>query len=139
MNAQPYITSLWLILYLPKMAYLYVRENWKMLATAAAVLGALTLISYSLGSKSGTATETPENDGFADLTAAFATGEKRTMEVELIAIHHTAGNPDGNVNDICKVHFGEHRWNGVGYHYFIDHSGKVYQLRPLSKLLLHYH
>ena len=141
---QNYITALWLIAYIPKMAYLYVRENWRMLATVAACLIALFAVSYHLG-KDGTAATAASASatydgggfGFVDLTAAFATGEKRSMQVELVAIHHTAGRADGTVNDICRVHFGEHKWSGVGYHFFIEQDGTTYQLRPLNERVPH--
>lgn len=146
MTAQNYITALWLIAYLPKVAYLYVRENWKMLATVAACLFVLFLVSYNFGKTDGgtvatSAVSAAEYDGggfgFVDLTAAFATGEKRTMQVELIAIHHTAGNPNGTVSDICRVHLGQNKWNSVGYHFFITPDGTTYQLRPLDERVPH--
>lgn len=142
-----YITALWLILYLPKMAYLWVCEHWKMLATAIVCTLALFVVSYNLGSTETTATTTAHIStsasydgggfGFEDLTAAFATGDKRTMQVELIAIHHTAGSPDGSVSDLAKIHLGQNHWNGVGYHFFIVPDGTVYQLRPLDERVPH--
>jgi N-acetylmuramoyl-L-alanine amidase len=141
---QNYITALWLIAYLPKMAYLYVRENWRMLATVAACLVALFAVSYHLGKDGGKAVATSASStydgggfGFVDLSAAFATGEKRTMQVELIAIHHTAGNPNGSVNDLAKIHLGQNKWNSVGYHFYIVPDGTVYQLRPLDECVPH--
>ena len=58
-------------------------------------------------------------------------------DVELIAIHHTAGNPNCGVNDICKVHFGERQWGKIGYHFFIDKDGGIYQLHPLDERVPH--
>lgn len=142
-----YITALWLILYIPKMAYLLVCENWKMLATAVGCVVALFVVSYNLGSTETTATTTAHTStattyngggfGFEDLTAAFATGDKRTMQVELIAIHHTAGSPDGSVSDLAKIHLGQNKWNSVGYHFYIVPDGTVYQLRPLDECVPH--
>ena len=143
-----YITALWLIIYLPKMAYLWVCEHWKMLATAVACALALFVVSYNLGSTTETtATQTAHTStattydgggfGFEDLTAAFATGDKRTMQVELIAIHHTAGNPNGSVSDLARIHLKQNQWNGVGYHFYITPDGTVYQLRPLDERVPH--
>ena len=142
-----YITALWLIAYLPKMAYLWVVEHWKMLATAIVCALILLIVSYNLGSGEMTASRTAVSEtsatydgggfGFEDLSAAFATGEKRSMQVELIAIHHTAGNPNGSVNDLCRIHFGQNKWNGIGYHFYIVPDGTVYQLRPLDERVPH--
>ena len=141
-----YITALWLVIYLPKMAYLWARENWKMLSTAVACVFGIFLFLYAYGKDGGTtqrksavAKSTYGGGGFGcvDLSAAFASGEKRSMQVELIAIHHTAGNPHGSVNDICRIHFGQNKWNGVGYHFYIVPDGTVYQLRPLDERVPH--
>lgn len=142
-----YITALWLIAYLPKMVYLWIVEHWKMLATAIVCALILLLVSYNLGSGETAATHTAVSAtsatydgggfGFNDLTAAFKTGEKRSMQVELIAIHHTAGNPNGSVNDLAKIHLGQNKWNSVGYHFYIVPDGTVYQLRPLDECVPH--
>lgn len=143
-----YITALWLILYLPKMAYLWVCEHWKMLATAIVCTLALFVVSYNLGSTTETTvtktahiSTSASYDGggfnFEDLTAAFATGDKRTMQVELIAIHHTAGSPDGSVSDLARIHLKQNQWNGIGYHFYITPDGTVYQLRPLDECVPH--
>lgn len=142
MIVQNYITALWLIAYLPKMAYLWIVEHWKMLATAAVCALILLLVSYNLGNDKVVvsqyhSTEYDGGFGFNDLTAAFKTGEKRSMQVELIAIHHTAGNPNGSVNDLAKIHLGQNKWNSVGYHFYIVPNGTVYQLRPLDECVPH--
>lgn len=137
-----YITALWLIIYLPKMAYLWVRENWKSLAIAIGCVIALFIFSYNFGKSEAIVSphHSTEYDGgfnFEDLTAAFATGDKRTMQVELIAIHHTAGNPNGSVSDLARIHLKQNQWNGIGYHFYITPDGTVYQLRPLDERCPH--
>ena len=149
MAVHNYITALWLIAYLPKMAYLWIVEHWKMLATAIVCVFGIFLFLYAYGNDGGAAqrksavmansvaTYDGGGFGFVDVSEAFANGEKRSMQVELIAIHHTAGNPNGSVNDLCRIHFGQNKWNSVGYHFYIVPDGTVYQLRPLDERCAH--
>lgn len=71
-----------------------------------------------------------------DLQAAFTTGNKRTS-TEYLIIHHTAGNPNGTVNDLCRVHFGERGWSTVAYPFYIGNDGTVYQLKPDDEVSPH--
>lgn len=50
-------------------------------------------------------------------------------EVKKIIIHHTAGSGGESVEDIHAYHQRQ-GWAGIGYHYFIDHSGTVFIGRP---------
>ena len=50
-------------------------------------------------------------------------------EVKKIIIHHTAGSGGESVEDIHAYHQRQ-GWAGIGYHYFIDHSGSVFIGRP---------
>lgn len=50
-------------------------------------------------------------------------------EVKKIIIHHTAGSGGESVEDIHAYHRRQ-GWSGIGYHYFIDHSGQVFRGRP---------
>lgn len=144
-NVNNYITALWLIAYLPKMAYLWVVEHWKMLTTAIVCALILLLVSYNLGSGETAATNTAVSAtsatydgggfGFEDLSAAFATGEKRTMQVELVGVHHTAGNPYTKVYDLARYQFGV--FGVVAYHFLVMPDGTVYQLRPLDERVPH--
>ena len=140
-----YITALWLIAYLPKMVYLWLVEHWKMLATAIVCALILLLVSYNLGSgetasanHTAAATSATYDGGgfrFEDLSAAFATGEKRTMQVELVGVHHTAGNPYSKVYDLARYQFGV--FGVVAYHFLVMPDGTVYQLRPLDERVPH--
>ena len=49
--------------------------------------------------------------------------------VKKIIIHHTAGSGGESVEDIHAFHRRQ-GWAGIGYHYFIDHSGQVFRGRP---------
>lgn len=142
--AQNYITALWLIAYLPKMVCLYVREKWRMLVTVAVCLFALFAVSYHLGKDGGKAVATSVaasstydggGFGFVDLTAAFATGEKRSMQVEMLTIHHTAGNPHGTVNDLARYQL--QKFGVIAYHFLVMPDGTIYQLRPLNERVPH--
>lgn len=50
-------------------------------------------------------------------------------EVKRIIIHHTAGSGGESVEDIHAFHQRQ-GWAGIGYHYFIDYSGKIFRGRP---------
>lgn len=50
-------------------------------------------------------------------------------EVKTIIIHHTAGSGGESVEDIHACHQRQ-GWAGIGYHFFIDHSGHVFRGRP---------
>lgn len=50
-------------------------------------------------------------------------------DVKKIIIHHTAGSGGESVEDIHAYHQRQ-GWAGIGYHYFIDHSGTVFRGRP---------
>ena len=148
MAVQNYITALWLVIYLPKMAYLWVRENWKMLAVAVGCVFGIFLFLYAYGMDGGTAqrkSAVVSNSaiydgggfGFVDMTFAFATGEERAMEVEVIVIHHTGGNPNAGLHPVILKHYIENGWKKIGYHYFITPDGTTYQLRPLNERVPH--
>lgn len=142
-----YITALWLIVYLPKMACLWVRENWRPLVLALGCALALFVVSYILGSGEMTASHTAAaytstattydggGFGFEDLSTAFATGDKRTMQVELVAIHHTASNANICVYELARYQF--QKFGNVAYHFLVMPDGTVYQLRPLDERVPH--
>lgn len=50
-------------------------------------------------------------------------------EIKKIIIHHTAGSGGETVKDIHAFHQ-RRGWVGIGYHYFIDSSGKIFRGRP---------
>ena len=75
-----------------------------------------------------------------DVTPAFNNNNLKKHKTEYVVIHHTAGNPDGCINDIIKVHYGQHGWSSIGYHFFIDTDGTIYQLRNTDENVPHsYH
>ena len=140
-----YITALWLIAYIPKMACLWARENWRPLVLALGCVLALFVASYNLGSGEMTASHTAVSAtsatydgggfGFEDLSAAFSTGDKRTMQVELVAIHHTASNANICVYELARYQF--KKFGNVAYHFLVMPDGTIYQLRPLDERVPH--
>ena len=146
MAMQNYITALWLVIYLPKMAYLWVRENWKMLAVAVGCVVGIFLFLYAYGKDGGSAqrksavvANSAIYDGggfdFVDVSEAFATGNNRTMQVEMVAIHHTAGNANICVYELARYQF--QKFGNVAYHFLVMPDGTVYQLRPLDERVAH--
>lgn len=72
-----------------------------------------------------------------DLTKAFDTGTKSTSKRICVTIHHTAGDANGRISGVAKVHLGDHKWSGIGYHYYIDKNGVIYQLRSEDEVVPH--
>ena len=121
-----YITGFVLILLLPWMLYLLIRENKvKSICVAVAII-ALSVCAFI-----------PEKElPITDLSAAFNTGIIRHT-TNYIVIHHTAGNADGSINDVVRIHYGEHKWSTIGYHYYISKDGKVYRLKSDDEVAPH--
>ena len=71
-----------------------------------------------------------------DVTSAFNTNNKNKA-IKYVVIHHTGGNINGTINDIVNVHFRENKGHEIGYHYFIDSNGTIYQLRSLNESVPH--
>jgi len=138
MKLHNYITAFWLIVYLPKLLYLWLKENKKMVSIALVCLFIMFVLSFAFGSKETTgSTQESGTVDIVDLTPAFSTGEKRTLDVEVIAIHHTAGNPNAGIHQIILKHYIENGWKKIGYHFFIAKDGTIYQLRPLNERVPH--
>lgn len=55
-------------------------------------------------------------------------------QVNKIIIHHTAGNQ--TVTQYAAQHIGQ-GWPGIGYHFFIDKTGKAYQTNDLNRKSYH--
>jgi hypothetical protein len=60
--------------------------------------------------------------------------------IDKITIHHTGGDACWDtspldvaslIRKIQRYHQGELQWADIGYHYIIDHSGTIWQGRPL--------
>ncbi len=54
--------------------------------------------------------------------------------VKYITQHHMAGT--GTVQDIDREHKAQ-GWAGIGYHFFIDFNGQIFEGRPIDKLGAH--
>jgi N-acetylmuramoyl-L-alanine amidase len=51
-------------------------------------------------------------------------------KVRYVVIHHTANaNPHWGVRECHKSHQKDRGWSGIGYHYFIEQSGDVFEGR----------
>ena len=50
--------------------------------------------------------------------------------------HHTASTGQMSVQDIHNIHYNK-GWNGIGYHYYVRKSGKVYAGRPVWAMGAH--
>jgi N-acetylmuramoyl-L-alanine amidase len=51
----------------------------------------------------------------------------RAGAVKLVVVHHSANaNPAWGVRECHDCHISENGWNGIGYNYFIEQSGRVF-------------
>lgn len=132
---KPYIKAFCLLVLFPSAFADFVKQKkWMVMADCGFVAVSLLFV---LSLSSGKA-----NDDLhiVDLTRGFNTGAVTNKPKVMVAIHHTAGNPDCCINDIAKIHLAEHRWSGIGYHYYIDKDGVVYNLRSENEIVPHsYH
>lgn len=126
--------ALCLVILAPVAAANWVDRHKKGLLTSIAITVLLytTCLIFSCGKEE----QIYGNVQIEDVSAAFRTGNIRKM-TDYIVIHHTAGSDNGKINDIAKIHLGEHQWSTVGYHYFIDVDGTIYQLKPDNEVAPH--
>lgn len=102
-----------------------IKENRAKTIIVAALISVVTICAFM-----------PEQElKITDLSAAFSTGQKRTMQVDVITIHHTAGSRNDKVNDLAR--FQLQRFGVVAYHFLVMPDGTIYQLRPLDERVPH--
>jgi len=116
---EKFVTAFFLWVYLPFAIANLMEENKKKSIAIFIALVGLTLFCFCHKSH--------KNIDIIDLTPAFSNNNVRKHTCEYIVIHHAGG--DGVINDVVNVHFREHQWHSLGYHYMVDKEGKVYQLR----------
>lgn len=129
---QKFICAFILFCYLPIVAWELAKKNKnKILAIVIIFFSIFFLLLFLYGGG---------NDIIInDVSAAFTTNKIRPT-TEAVVIHHTAGTLHDNINGIAKIHFGEHKWSTIGYHFFIDGNGVIYKLKPDNEIAPHsYH
>ncbi len=57
--------------------------------------------------------------------------------IRYLVVHHSAIPPDKGPEVIARYHVEKQGWPGIGYHYFIDREGKIYQTNPLEVVSYH--
>jgi hypothetical protein len=57
--------------------------------------------------------------------------------IKYLVVHHSAIPPDKGPEVIARYHVEKQGWPGIGYHYFIDPQGKIYQTNPLEVISYH--
>lgn len=129
---KPYIKALCLLILFPQAFADFVKKK-KWIVAADCGFVAVSLL-FVLALSSGKA---DEDLHIIDLTAAYNTGNVTATKKIAVVIHHTAGSPNCCINDIAKIHLAEHKWSGIGYHYYIDKDGVVYNLRSENEIVPH--
>ena len=120
----PYVLFNYLIYRCTKKARLIICAIILVLVTMICTLYAVSLFSKITAERT-----------IIDCSAAFSTGNLRPT-TEYVVIHHIASR-QGSVNDICNVHFGEHKWSTIGYHYYVRKDGSIIQLKPDNEVAPH--
>lgn len=57
--------------------------------------------------------------------------------ITTLTIHHTVGGAYQPVENIASYHINTNGWPGIGYHFVIDGSGKIYQVNRLTTKSYH--
>lgn len=126
--------AFFLVCYAPKFVWdtikEYAEKYKKNIVLGSAIIGVLFVCLINLNWKS-----CGGELHIVDVSAAFSTGQKRTMQVELVAIHHTAGSQDDKVNDLARYQL--YKFGVVAYHFLVMPDGTIYQLRPLDERVPH--
>lgn len=127
--------AFFLVCYAPKFVWdtikEYAEKYKKNIILGSAIIGVLFVCLINLNWKS-----CGGELHIVDVSAAFSTNNIRPT-TEAVVIHHTAGTLNDNINGIAKIHFGDHKWSTIGYHYFINADGVVFQLKPENEVAPH--
>ncbi len=62
---------------------------------------------------------------------------RQLNDIKYLVVHHSAVSPDRGPEFIARYHVEKQGWPGIGYHYFIDQEGKIYQTNPLEIISYH--
>ena len=65
----------------------------------------------------------------------FSSGLTKRNRTTHIVLHHASASKC-NVNDVHRWHT-EKGWSGIGYHFFVDKNGHIYEGRPLDTIGAH--
>lgn len=57
--------------------------------------------------------------------------------IKYLVVHHSAIPPDKGPEVIARYHVEKQGWPGIGYHFFIDREGRIYQTNPLEAISYH--
>jgi len=57
--------------------------------------------------------------------------------IKYLIVHHSAIPPSFGPEFIARYHVETRKWPGIGYHYFIDAEGKIYQTNPITVISNH--
>ena len=73
---------------------------------------------------------------FSVFLAVGAVKNAYARDIDTIIIHHTGVDLDQSVMDITKYHESK-KWDGIGYHWFIDIRGKLFSGRDEDRAGAH--
>lgn len=62
---------------------------------------------------------------------------RKLSEIKYLVIHHSAVAPSFGPDFLARYYVEKKDWPGIGYHYFIDARGKIYQTNPLEAAAKH--
>jgi|GEM_PF-5724345 len=59
-----------------------------------------------------------------------AYGKRSLVSIKQIVVHHSADN--GTPESIARYHVNGNKWPGIGYHFIIDNTGKIFQTNDMD-------
>lgn len=67
----------------------------------------------------------------ADISQWSGTKEN-PLSLKGVVFHHSAGGESATIKTIQNLHLNANKWSDIGYHFAIDHEGKIYAGRSLE-------
>lgn len=119
MKTRDLIKAFLLLIFLPYIVWLIIKNN-----KLKSILALFLLLTLLFGCFKRNKVQSLH---IVDVQAAFNKNVTRN-KTEWIVIHHTAGE-NAKPLSIAQIHLTERKWESVGYHYFIDDKGVIYNLR----------
>ncbi|MBI4569950.1 MAG: N-acetylmuramoyl-L-alanine amidase [Planctomycetes bacterium] len=94
---------------------------------------------YALGGVAviGRATSGLLSPVFARGLTTYDHGRLLAEQLYSVVVHHTAGRADETVLSVQRFHMETRGWADIGYHFFIDGAGRVFEGRPLGYVGAH--
>jgi len=110
-------------------------QKWQKTIVVAGVVVTLLLTVRVAKAK------TPEGMRIKDITDKLPKGKgryarRKLEQIEQVVLHHSATS-SGSPEAFARYHTQERGWPGIGYHFVVQPSGKIYQTNKLDTIAYH--